>query len=85
MRLSTLINHKGQVIRWPKKPSYKSIAIESLSNKFEFNKVYSEKEVNSIIDKHHTFNDIPLLRRELVSRKFLSRTDNGSEYRRIEK
>ena len=43
-------------------------------------KKYSENEVNEILDRHHSFNDIALLRRELISRKFLSRKDDGSEY-----
>ena len=41
---------------------------------------YSEKEVNSIIKQHHTFNDIPLLRRELISKKYLFRTDDCFKY-----
>jgi hypothetical protein len=39
--------------------------------------------VNEIIDKYHLFEDISLLRRELVSRKKLSRLDDGSEYWRM--
>ena len=37
-------------------------------------------KVNLIIEEFHSFNDIPLLRRELISRKCLSRKDDGSEY-----
>jgi hypothetical protein len=44
---------------------------------------YSEKEVNDIINDHHGFNDIPLLRRELVSRKFLARKDDCSLYWKV--
>ena len=32
------------------------------------------------ISEFHKFNDTPLLRRELISRKMLSRTDDGSIY-----
>ena len=78
--MSKLINEFDEIIRWPKKPSVKKIVINWLSNKFNGEIKYSEKEVNEIIDRHHSFNDIALLRRELISRKFLSRKDDGSEY-----
>ena len=78
--MNKLINEFDEIIRWPKKPSVKKIVINWLSNKFNGEIKYSEKEINEIIDRHHSFNDIALLRRELISRKFLSRKDNGSEY-----
>jgi hypothetical protein len=78
--MNKLINEFDEIIRWPKKPSVKKIVINWLSNKFNSEIKYSEKEVNEILDRHHSFNDIALLRRELVSRKFLSRKDDGSEY-----
>ena len=49
-------------------------------DKFVCDKIYSEKEVNMIIEKFHLFNDVPLLRRELVSRKFINRENDGSKY-----
>ena len=78
-----LINSFNQIIRWPKKPLDKEIAIQFLSTKFDFHKRYSEKEVNNIIDNHHLFNDIALLRRELISRKFLDRKNDGSVYWKV--
>ena len=78
--MSKLINEFDEIIRWQKKPSVKKMVINWLSNKFNGEIKYSEKEINEIIDRHHSFNDIALLRRELISRKFLSRKDDGSEY-----
>ena len=78
--MNKLINEFDEIIRWPKKPSVKKSVINWLSNKFNGEIKYSEKEINEIIDRHHSFNDIALLRRELISRKFLSRKDDGSEY-----
>ena len=78
--MNKLINEFDEIIRWPKKPSVKQIVINWFSNKFNGEIKYSEKEINEIIDRHHSFNDISLLRRELISRKFLSRKDDGSEY-----
>ena len=81
--MNKLINNLGEIIRWPKKPPEKEIIIKYLSTKFESDKKYTEKEINGIIDKYHLFNDTPLLRRELVSREFLAREDDGSVYWKI--
>ena len=77
--MSKLINEFDEITRWPKKPSDKKIVINWLTDKFNGEIKYSEKEVNEILDRDHSFNDIALLRRELISRKFLSRKDDGSE------
>lgn len=81
--MNKLINESGQIICWPKKPSNKKEVIKWLSDKFEFEIQYSEKEINMIIESNHSFQDIPLLRRELVSQKFLDRKNDGSLYWRI--
>ena len=78
-----LVNELDEIIRWPKKPTDKEVVINYLATKFESNKKYTEKEINGIIDHYHLFNDIPPLRRKLVSRKFLGRADDGSEYGEI--
>ena len=83
--MNKLINEFDEIIRWPKKPSVKKIIINWLSNKFNGEIKYSEKEVNEILDRQHSFIDSALLRRELISRKFLSRKDDGSEYWKINK
>jgi len=57
--------------------------IQWLSNKFSFKVKYTEKEINNIINEHDIFGDIPLLRREFVSQKYLDRKDDGSIYCRI--
>ena len=67
--MNNLINKLDEIIRWPRKVSEKYIIIHWLSKLFDFDKKYSEKEVNEIIDKYHLFNDIALLRRELISEK----------------
>jgi len=81
--MNKLINELDQIIRWPKKPSNKKEVIKWISEKFKFEKQYSEKEINKIIDNYHSFNDTPLIRRELVSQKFLDRKDDGSVYWKI--
>ena len=81
--MNNLINEFNQIIRWPKKQSEKIIVVEWLSNKFESKRKYSEKEINQIIEKYHIFSDTTLLRRELISKKYLARKNDGSEYWKI--
>ena len=83
MTQNALINEFDKIIRWPKKQSDKICIIEFLSTKFECDKHYSEKDVNVIINRYHSFNDVPLLRRELISRQYLARKDDGSKYWKI--
>ena len=78
--MQKIINDFDQIIRWPKKPSDKETVIKFLSTKFKLDKKYSEKEINQIIKQNHFFDDITLLRRELISKKFLARKNDGSIY-----
>ena len=78
--MDQLVNEFEEITRWPKKRVDKDYIIKYLSQKFKVGREYSEKEVNQIIKKHHSFNDIPLLRRELISKKYLFRTDNCFKY-----
>ena len=78
--MNKLINEFDKIIRWPKRPSDKKIVINWLSDKFNGEIKYSEKEVNEILDRHHSFNDIALLRRELISRKFLDRENEQNHF-----
>ena len=61
----------------------KKLVITFLGTKFENNHIYSEKEINRMIENHHLFEDTTLLRRELISRKILSRHDDGTKYWKI--
>ena len=70
---------------WPSKPGKKQAAMEFIASKFEFGKEYAEKEVSEIIKTNHTFNDHPMLRRELINRNLLARTANGAKYWRVKK
>ena len=78
--MNKLINEFEMIVRWPKRPLDKQVVINWLSKKFEFDKIYSEKEINEIIKQFHSFDDIALLRRELVSRKYIYRENDGSKY-----
>ena len=75
----------GLMLLWPArgKAEKRMIALEWMAGHFESDRTYSEKEVNAILKSLHGFNDHAFLRRELVDRGYLSRKQDGTEYRRL--
>ena len=78
--IKNFLDNDGIVKSWPSKRSKKEKVLEYLATKFEKDKIYTEKEINEILNKWHTFNDAPLLRRELYEYKFLGRERDCSKY-----
>lgn len=74
------LDNDGKLKQLPSKPKYREAAIKHLANKFERDKQYNESEINDIIAKNHSFNDITMLRRELVTAGVLAREKDGSKY-----
>ncbi len=78
--LRNFLNDELQMTSWPSKPKTQLIALNYFAEKFEFEKKYTEKEVNDLLTAFHTFKDPALLRRELYMKRFLDRKKDGSEY-----
>lgn len=80
MGIEQFLDENKKIKAWPSKGNFKTAVLSYLSEKFETGVFYSEKEVNDIIKSWHTFGDFFLLRRELIDKKFLSRTLDGAKY-----
>jgi len=78
--INNFIDSTGKIKIWPSKHEFKFQVLKYLANKFEYNRLYSEKEVNNIIESYHTFSDYFLLRRGLIESKLMSRTRDGAKY-----
>lgn len=78
--LKNFLDINGRLISFPSKRKMKLCALVYLSEKFEMGKTYSEKEVNTLLNNWHTFNDPATLRRELYNHRFLNRDSYGKEY-----
>lgn len=74
------LDDKGRLRQWPSKRTDKTLVLAYLLTKFDFDSVYSEYEVNELLKVWHTYNDWPLLRRELYEQGFLERNLDGSNY-----
>lgn len=78
--LASLLDGDGKIKRWPKKPEERAAVLEFFAGKFEKGKDYTEKDVNAIITGLHSFNDITMIRRELITAKILNRTPDCKRY-----
>ena len=79
--LKNFLDDKGRLKSFPAKRKRQLYALFYLASKFEVNKHYTEKEVNDILNKWHTFEDWALLRRDLYDAGFFNRKSDCSEYR----
>jgi hypothetical protein len=68
----------GQLVKLPKKEKRKVIIFLELIELFKEEKVYSEKEINEVIQTVHS--DFATIRRYLIDFKLLERSVDGKEY-----
>lgn len=73
----------GRMSRWPVKYSVQRLAMWVLWMQFERGRVYSEREVNTVLKAWHTWGDHVTLRRELINDRLLARKSDGSQYRKL--
>jgi hypothetical protein len=81
-RIKRYLDDQGRVTRWPSRRfrSDQDVIVAYLATKFEPGREYTEREVNDVLKRFHTFEDWALLRRELFERGYLSRVTNGTRY-----
>ena len=78
--LRKFLNENGQVHKYSNKLNSQKLIIEYLAPKFEQGKRYTEKEVNELLNRWHTYKDPARLRRDLVDFGYVMRTTDGSQY-----
>jgi hypothetical protein len=81
--LKSYLDELGRVKEWPSKRNkgkFQKLVLEYLASKFEVDVIYTEKEVNALLNQYHTFGDPALLRRELFERGLIDRKRDNSAY-----
>ena len=78
--IERFLDEEGKLNIWPAKKATQELALAYLAEKFEYDRDYTEHEVNAILSGWHTFGDYFLLRRGLVESGWLMRLTNGSRY-----
>jgi len=76
-------DREGRLVRWPSKFSVQRLAMWLLWTRFEGRRVYSEREVNTVLKAANAFGDHVTLRRELINHRLMSRKSDCSEYRKV--
>lgn len=84
-RLLRMFDPEGKLMRWPSKRSQQGLCLWVIWSKLPARHVFTEKEINLLLNDHHLFGDHALLRRWLCDYGMMSRTRDGREYRRVEK
>ena len=60
--LRNFLDHDGRLRTWPAKRRLQLAALQLLAGKFVDDLLYTEKEVNGLLNLHHAFGDVALLR-----------------------
>ncbi len=78
--VKNFLDENGKLKALPVKRKPLIYALYYLSTRFEPKRIYSEHEINDIINDATAFYDPALVRRELYNKRFIDRKSNGSEY-----
>ena len=81
--LRNYLDKEGRVMEFPSrrnKGKERSLVLHYLASKFQPGVIYTEREVNRLLNQHHTFGDPAMLRRELFEHQMLHRRRDGSAY-----
>ena len=79
--LKNFLDEENRLKAFPSKRKLQLCAVSYLAEKFEPGRIYTEGEVNDLLNQWHTFRDPATLRRELYDRCFLDRDPYGKRYR----
>jgi hypothetical protein len=83
--LRRFMDRRGRITMFPTRSRDQLMVLEFLAEQFELGRTYTEKEVNSIIARHLSYDDFVTIRRELYDHRFLGRERDGSRYWRIDR
>lgn len=84
-RTARHFDRAGRLIRWPSRASQQALCLWALWARMPQRRILSERAVNDLLKAQHLFGDHAILRRSLCDRALLSRTIDGTEYRRVER
>lgn len=83
--INNFLDEWGRLTAYPSKRKLKLYALIYLAEQIEADKTYTEKGMNELLKKWHTFDDPATLRRELYTHRFINRDSYGKEYKKEER
>lgn len=85
VELKNFLDPEGRLRQWPTKQKLQLLAIPALAEAIPFGQRFTEREINELLNRWHTFGDPALLRRLLCDTGYLARERDGSVYWRVER
>ena len=79
--LKNFLDSEGRLTAYPSKRKMKLYALIYIADRIEKGRIFTEKEINAVLNSLHTFDDPATLRRELYTHRFLNRDSYGKEYK----
>lgn len=79
-KMENYYDAQGRLTQYPSKRPMRVMALTKIANCFEWERKYTEQEVNAIIKQNISFSDIELVRREMFQLKLIGRLRDGSAY-----
>jgi hypothetical protein len=79
-RLKPFMSQDYVLRAWPVKRAIQDLSLWFFWCRFQYQKNYTESQVNQVIQGFLGFTDFALIRRELCNHKLLKRTDDGRHY-----
>lgn len=78
--LRPFLDADGRLTALPAKERKKRMALWYLAGKLEDGRLYSEPEINALLDEWTLFHDPAALRREMYNKRLVDRTADGGRY-----
>jgi hypothetical protein len=81
--LKNFVDDAGRLKQWPGRQKLQLAAMPVFAETIPAGRRFTEREINTLLNELHTFEDAALLRRSLCDLGYLERTRDGQEYWRI--
>ncbi|MBR4036871.1 MAG: DUF2087 domain-containing protein [Oscillospiraceae bacterium] len=78
--IAPFLDENGRLKSYPTKHKKKLMALEYLATKLETDRIYTEKEINDLINSWCLFRDPATLRREMYNSHLIDRTRDCRQY-----
>ena len=75
----------GQLLSWPARTAHQELCVWALWARYPARQVMDERGISAWLNTLHEFGDAALLRRTMVTMGLVTRTQDGREYRRVER
>jgi hypothetical protein len=84
-RVAGHFGEAGELLRWPSRTNHQELCVWVLWARYPAREVMDERGISAWLNLHHEFGDAALLRRTMVTMGLVTRTQDGREYRRVER